>query len=203
MNERAASMTATDDHPTDWYVLRGRARGGPYPYAMVREGAKGGLISRHDLLWRPGWVDWRDAGAVEGLFAAMATDRDTAPPQHVGGPDRQPVAANAPPSIPPPAVASMAPANPDHAPFNYVMAHWRGEFSLPAALFGNGMIVGLILLIGATIFATVLKENKVSAPQYAAMIGALSIVYLVSIVWLLVGVCRSALRRWSRRRAEK
>jgi hypothetical protein len=200
MKERSAPMTATDDHPTDWYVLRARARGGPYPYAMVREGVKGGLISRHDLVWRPGWAEWRDAGAVDGLFAATATDRGAAPPQQVGAPDRQPVADNAAPSIPPPGLTASA--NPDHAAFNYFMAHWRGEFSVPAALFGNGVIVGLVLLIGATIFATVLKEDKISTSQYAAIIVALSVVYLVSIFWLLVGVCRSALRRWSRRRAD-
>jgi GYF domain 2 len=191
-------MPAAEEHPTDWYVLRGRVRGGPYPYSMVCEGARGGLISRVDLLWRPGWVEWRDAGAVAGLFAATAADRDAASPERSGG--RQPMTGNAsPPSVPPPGVGlTTAAAKPGHMSFNYVVAHWYGEFSLPAAFFGNGTIVGLILLIGATVFATVVEENKVTALQYAAMIVALSVIYLVSIVWLLVGICRSALQRRSR-----
>jgi hypothetical protein len=88
---------------------------------------------------------------------------------------------------------------PDHVPFNYVSAHWRGEFSVAAALFGNGTIVGLILIIGATIFVTILKDSKVTPITYAGMIAALLVIYLVSVVWLLVGICRSAWRRWSRR----
>jgi uncharacterized protein DUF4339 len=201
MSDRAARMNATDDHPNDWYVLRGRARGGPYPYAMVREGAKGGLISRHDLLWRPGWFDWRDAGAVDGLFAAAAVE--PAAPEGSGIPDRRPASGNEAPSTPPSDAGPTAAAETvDDAPFNYVAAHWRGEFSVAAACFGNGTVVGLILLIAATILVTVLKENKVTATQYTVIVFAAAVFCLASIVWLLVGVCRSALRRWSRRRAD-
>jgi GYF domain 2 len=214
MNERAGQvgervlnlMPTAEEHPTDWYVLRGRARGGPYPYSMVHEGARGGLISKGDLVWRPGWVEWRDAGAVDGFFAATAADRDAVSPQHIevppqrGMPERQPVTPSAAPSMPLPGVGpTAAAANPDHVPFNYVVAHWRGEFSLAAALFGNGALVGLILLIAATILATILEENKVTVAQYAAMIVAMSVIYLVSVVWLLVGICRSVWRRGSRR----
>jgi hypothetical protein len=192
-------MLAAEAHSTEWYVLRGRARGGPYPYSMVCEGARGGLISKVDLLWRPGWLDWRDAGAIEGLFDATAADRD-ASPERSGVLAPQSAIGDAAPSIPQPGVDPPAAArNPDPLPFNYVAAHWRGEFSLLAALFGNGAIVGLILLIAATIFVTVLKENKVTAVQYAVMIAVASAICLVSVVWLLVGICRSAWRRWSRR----
>jgi hypothetical protein len=105
------------------------------------------------------------------------------------------VAASGQPGVGP----SAAAVYPDDRPSNYVAAHWRGEFSLPAAFFGNGTIVGLILLIAATIFGTILEGNKLSAAQYAGMVAALSAIYLVSIVWLLVGIFRSAMRRWSRR----
>jgi hypothetical protein len=88
-------MPAVEEQPTDWYVLRGRARGGPYPLAMVREGARGGLISKSDLVWRPGWQDWRDAGAVDGLFPATAADRNPAPPEGSGVPDRPPATGSA------------------------------------------------------------------------------------------------------------
>jgi hypothetical protein len=143
--------------------------------------------------------DWRDAGAIEGLFDTRAADRD-ASPERSGVLAPQPAIGGAEPSIPRPGVDAPAAArNPDHVPFNYVAAHWRGEFSLLAALFGNGTIVGLILLIAATIFVTVLKENKVTALQHAVMIAVVSAIYLVSIVWLLVGICRSAWRRWLRR----
>jgi hypothetical protein len=192
-------MSTAEEHPTDWYLLRGRARGGPYSHSMVREGARGGLISKGDLVWRPGWEDWRDAGAVDGLFAATAAERDTVSPQRSDVPGGPSASDNTTPSVPPPGVAvAVAAENPDHWSFNYVMAHWRGEFSMLAALFGNGTIVGLILLIGATIFATVLKETKLTPTQYAVLIAGLTVICLVSIVWLLVGICRSALRRASR-----
>lgn len=194
-------MPAAQEHPTDWYVLRGRARGGPYAYAMVCEGTRGGLISRNDLLWRPGWDDWRDAGAIDNLFAATAADREAASQDPSNVQDRPAATDSAAPSIPYSAAAPIATAaNPDHGSFNYVMAHWRGEFSPLAAFFGNGTIVELILLIGVTILVTVAKDNKLTPTQYAVMIAALIIICLVSVVWLLVGICRSAWRRWSRPR---
>jgi hypothetical protein len=193
-------MLAAEAHSTEWYALRGRARGGPYPYSMVCEGARGGLISKVDLLWRPGWLDWRDAGAIAGLFDSTAADRDAASADRGGVLAPQPAINNATPSIPQPDFAPPAADRiPDHVPFNYVSAHWRGEFSVAAALFGNGTIVGLILIIGATIFVTILKDSKVTPITYAGMIAALLVIYLVSVVWLLVGICRSAWRRWSRR----
>src|SRR5258706_12941078 len=99
-NERFRPMPAAEEHPTDWYVLRGRERGGPYPYSFVREGAKGGLISRYDLVWRPGWEDWLDAGGVGGLFAASGIERDAQPLKPGGAPGLRPATANALPSIP-------------------------------------------------------------------------------------------------------
>jgi hypothetical protein len=206
MSERPANPSAdqglapaAEEHPTDWYVLRGRARGGPYAYAMVREGTRGGLISKNDLLWRPGLGDWRDAGAIDDLFAATAADREAAPPEPSKVQARPAATGSAAPSIPYAAAAPMASAaNPDHGSFNYVMAHWRGEFSPLAAFFGNGTIVGLILLIGATILVTVPKDNKLTPTQYTVMIAALVAICLVSVVWLLVGICRSARRRWAR-----
>jgi uncharacterized protein DUF4339 len=191
-------MPAAEEHPTDWYVLRGRERGGPYPYSLVREGAKGGLISMYDLVWRPGWEDWLDAGGVDGLFPASEIERDTQSPKRDDAPGRRPPAANALPYIPANFVFEAPPEEPDQVSSNYIMGHWRGEFSLPAAFLGNGLVVGLVLVIAASAFYTVLEQNKVSVIQFAVMIVALLIVYLASITWLLVGTWRSALRHRSR-----
>ncbi len=194
-------MPAAEEHPTDWYVLRGRERGGPYPYSFVREGAKGGLISRYDLVWRPGWEDWLDACGVDGLFPANETGRDARSLKQGGAAGPRSASANALPYIPAGFVFETPPEEPDQASSNYIMGHWRGEFSLPAAFFGNGLVVGLVLVIAASASYTVLEQNKVTAIQYAVMIVALLIVYLASIVWLLVGIWRSASRHRSRAHA--
>ena len=193
-------MPAAEEHPTDWYVLRGRERGGPYPYSFVREGAKGGLISRYDLVWRPGWDDWLDAGGVDGLFPANEIERDTQSLKRDAHGLRS-ATANTLPCIPANFVFETPAEAPDHASSNYIMGHWRGEFSLPAAFFGNGLVVGLVLVIAASASYTVVKQNKVTAIQYEVMAVALLIVYLASIVWLLVGIWRSASRHRSRAHA--
>ena len=60
--------SAAENNRTDWYILRGREQSGPHPLSLVRDAAKGGSLSKYDLVWKPGWDDWHDAGSVDGLF---------------------------------------------------------------------------------------------------------------------------------------
>ena len=61
-------VPAAETDQTDWYILRGREQSGPHPLSLLRDAATGGGLSKFDLVWKPGWDDWRDAGSVEGLF---------------------------------------------------------------------------------------------------------------------------------------
>jgi hypothetical protein len=184
-------MPAAEENLTGWFVLRGRALGGPYPYSFVREGARGGLISRYDLIWRPGWEDWCDAGGMGGLVFATEIHGDAQP---LKPNDRSSVLPVAPTfSFAPPSDADAGELSP-----NYVMGHWRGEFSLAAALWGNGLILGLVLVIAASAFYTVLDQTKMSVVQFAITAIALLVLCLASTIWFLVGLWRSAARHKSR-----
>jgi hypothetical protein len=191
-------MPAADENQSDWYVMRGRVRGGPYPYAFVSEGAKGGLISRYDLVWRPGWIDWHDAGGMDGLVFATESDGDARTLKGRNGSSPPPAAVNAALPIAPRFSFETSPdEDADRASYNYITGHWRGEFSLPAALWGNGLVVGLILVIAASAVYTILEQTKVGIIQFAMIAIVLLLICLASVVWLLVGVLRSALRHRS------
>jgi hypothetical protein len=191
-------MPAAEENPSDWYVMRGRERGGPYPYAFVHEGAKGGLISRYDLVWRPGWEEWRDAGGVSGLFADHGVDRYAELAEQGGDPGPRRATANTVRPIPPTFAFAPPAEDADEPSSNYVMAHWRGEFSLPAAFWGNGLVVGLVLVIAASAFYTIVEQTKLGTIQLVMMAIVLLVICLAGIVWLLVGVWHSASRYRSR-----
>jgi hypothetical protein len=191
-------MPAAEENATNWFILRGRERGGPYPYALAREGARGGLISRHDLVWRSGWDGWRDAGSIDGLFAGHGTDRDAELVERGGVPGPQRARATPLPPAQPTFTFQSPARGADQASSNYVTGHWRGEFSLAAAFLGNGLVVGLILVIVASAFYTIVAQTKLSAIPLAMMAIAVLALCLASIVWFLVGVWRSVSRRRSR-----
>jgi GYF domain 2 len=189
-------MSAAEENATDWFVLRGSERGGPYPYAFLREGARGGLISRCDLVWRPGWDDWRGAGGMDGLFAGHDVAPDPAPGERGSGPQRP--TSNPLPPTPQNFAFGLPAEEADEAPSNYVMGHWRGEFSVPAALCGNSLVVGFILVIAASAFYTIVEQTKLGTIPLTMVAIVLLVACLASIVWLSVGVWRSVSRHRSR-----
>jgi GYF domain 2 len=125
---------AAENDQTDWYILRGREQSGPHPLSLLRDAATGGSLSEFDLVWKPGWDDWRDAGSVHGLFDPP----EIAPEMPSGGPP--PAPTDAPPAAPEPALAPPpVPGKPARANENYLVRHWRGELSLPMAYWVNGI----------------------------------------------------------------
>jgi uncharacterized membrane protein YidH (DUF202 family) len=106
-------MISAAEDPVDWYVSRERRQSGPYSREFIRDAARGGGLSRQDLVWRPGWAEWRDASSVDGLFDGMKSG--TAPPVTdavaVAAP-RTAVAGSLPPPpafAPPPLAIAPAP----------------------------------------------------------------------------------------------
>jgi GYF domain 2 len=77
-------MPSAAEDPTDWYVARERKPSGPYSRGFIRDAARGGALSRQDLVWRPGWVEWREAGAVDGLVDVTTSETETPGPETPG-----------------------------------------------------------------------------------------------------------------------
>jgi GYF domain 2 len=185
--------SAAENNRTDWYILRGREQSGPHPLSLVRDAARGGSLSKYDLVWKPGWDDWRDAGSVDGLFdppeIALEMPSGGAPPVPT---DATP-AAPEPVFAPPPPVGKPARAN-----ANYLVRHWRGELSLPMAYWVNGIASNFVAHTIVNVSDFVTDHSDLTAGQYVAVVLAPNVADLVIIGWLAVGIWRSASRHKSR-----
>ena len=69
---------------------------GSAEHSLLRDAATGGGLSKFDLVWKPGWDDWRDAGSVEGLFRPPEITLE----MPSGGPSPVPTDAPPPPRRP-------------------------------------------------------------------------------------------------------
>lgn len=64
-------MTGTDTE-NKWYIARDEKQYGPLTEAELRMLVAGGHLRPADLVWRPGFADWRPAGAVFSVGPAQA-----------------------------------------------------------------------------------------------------------------------------------
>jgi hypothetical protein len=185
--------SAAENNRTDWYILRGREQSGPHPLSLVRDAARGGSLSKYDLVWKPGWDDWRDAGSVDGLFdpheIALEMPSGGAPPIPADAPSASPEPVLAPPPVP---------SKPPQTNANYLVRHWRGELSLPMAYWVNGIASNFVAHIIVNVSDFVTDHSDLTAGQYVAVVLVASVANLVIIAWLAVGIWRSASRHKSR-----
>jgi hypothetical protein len=69
-------MTAEDNFPelaTDdasWHVLRLNERSGPHQLSDLLLAISEGVIKGRDLIWRPGWSDWREVRSIASHLSA-------------------------------------------------------------------------------------------------------------------------------------
>ncbi len=63
-----------------WYFNRDGETRGPLDEATFRAEVVAGRIYASDMLWQPGWPDWREASKVEGVFIPPPINRT---PQHM------------------------------------------------------------------------------------------------------------------------
>ena len=64
-------MTGTETE-IQWYIAREGNQYGPLSDAELRMFVDGGHLRPVDLVWRPGFADWRQAGSVFSLKAPPA-----------------------------------------------------------------------------------------------------------------------------------
>jgi hypothetical protein len=188
----------------DSNVARERRQSGPYSLKFICDAARGGGLSRQDLVWRPGWAEWRDAGAVDSLFDATESGAKTPQVSGVGAAPIQPAVAELPPPPPPvfPPSPIVAPppaiSTPAHAQSGYFVRHWRGELSLAMAYWASGILANLVTRSTGGAVDLIAERNDFSPAPYAAMSIADALFGLVLTVWLFVGIWRSASRHKSR-----
>jgi hypothetical protein len=195
-------VPAAETDQTDWYILRGREQSGPHPLSLLRNAATGGRLSEFDLVWKPGWDDWRDAGSVHGLFDPP----EIAPEMPSGGPpptptDAPPVQAETSSASPAPVPAPPPPpSRPTPSSSNYLMRHWRGEHSLPMTFWVNAILVGGLaggLIAKATDWFVDADESFQSYQVVIVLVANVALLLAVN-AWQFVGIWRSASRHKSR-----
>jgi hypothetical protein len=153
-----------------WYIGRNGARQGPFDEPTLRAMAARGEIEPHDLVWRAGDADWREAVSVPGLLAAR------------------------PPSGPPDADGPTLSATPTAG--NYFTRHWRGELSLPISYWVNGFAAAIAV---AGMAALAGQMDWTEMPELAAAVAAGVLLFAVVVtLWQLVGIWRSAERHPAR-----
>ena len=70
-----------EEHQGEYFIGRKERQYGPYQFYVLIEAARRDLIKKSDLIWRPGWDEWRTAAYVDGLFPPSAFDGLATHPQ--------------------------------------------------------------------------------------------------------------------------
>src|SRR5262249_14968022 len=143
-------MEAGQQPDTDqWYLLRGGKQYGPYPFSGLAAAAAKNIIQPTDFVLWPEWGDWQSPGTVEGAFRPALLSPSPSKPsprpvsrepgwERAGALEQQPAPARSP-----------SPAKRG----NYVLRHWRGEFSLGWSYWINGILATLVILAASLAFA--------------------------------------------------
>ena len=174
------------EHLDAWYVLRDNAQCGPYCFATLLQAAKLDIIARTDLIWRPGWGSWHEAGTVPGLFAAAFALLAEAPQ-----PSAIPDAA-----IRRPDGATDGPCEGDEQVCpgrNYFTRHWRGALSLPVSYWLNNLLaMALVYALGLLLAVAMEGARGAGSTGIAGLLLAYTAATLAIATWQMVGVWRSA-----------
>jgi len=179
----------------EYFLFRDEKQYGPYPFHILIEAVRRDVIKKTDLIWRPGWEEWRPAAYVEGLYSPPGSDgsrtHSTSSPASVD----QPKAASSNEKAPDSSQAEIAVAS--HVAQrkrNYLVRHWRGELSLPVSYWLNGLLASIFIVA-----VTVLFAGLVGGVRNSGLIAILIITFLVVIVALMTWQCGGTWRSASRR----
>jgi hypothetical protein len=206
-------MTITDDNvspsvePDDersWHICHADKRLGPYPLEALQKAVAKGLLKRSDLAWKPGFEFWKPLSEIEGLFT---------PPPMSGTPYHSDqttysVVLERPRSLDEErATRAISPLHNDVKPASntdnrnsrsgFILAHWRGEFSLGASYWINGALLNVCFAVLFVILGDGVKNNVGSAPWLLGLSAAIVFCPIV-LVWQSVGIWRSASKHQTR-----
>jgi hypothetical protein len=75
---------------------------------------------------------------------------------------------------------------------SYVARHWRGELSLPKSYWLNGLVIGLVCRIVFTGLLTGIAFAAASMPWLVLVFILVVALNIAIVVWIIVGIWRSA-----------
>lgn len=74
---------------SEWYYSKGDQQIGPVSASDLEALARSGELSKKDMVWKEGMVEWKPAGSTKGLFAPISSRQpsdDVAGEERAGGP---------------------------------------------------------------------------------------------------------------------
>jgi GYF domain 2 len=166
-----------------WFVWQDGTRVGPLTDAELRARVESGAITARHAVCRAGSTKWTPVGMVPEL-ARVGCAAEAGPAPEI---TRHGEAADG--------ASRISDSSPVRG--SYFLRHWRGDLSLPASYWVNGVLASLVLAtVGVAVAAFV---DFSSAPRISsAAILALWFVALLFIAWQVIGVWRSAGKHGSR-----
>jgi|SoiMethySBSTD1v2_1073268.scaffolds.fasta_scaffold80708_2 GYF domain 2 len=175
-----------------WYVAREGQTLGPVSFDQLRQGARDGLLRRDDFVWTEGMEQWAAAFTVPDLWPPQVKSE---PPKAVSNPEAAKSASVVEPptetATEPPAANAVTKNEALKRP-NFILRHWRGEFTLAQAYW----VVGLLVTIGAyatgAAIGVVADPAQIGARNHGIVITAFLFLLCAITVWQIVGVWRSA-----------
>lgn len=76
-----AEVNVTSKADKTWYVVCDGESKGPFAFEQLLERVRNGLLTQNDLVWKPGFDDWKPAGvSVQGLFLDQSSHINPTPP---------------------------------------------------------------------------------------------------------------------------
>lgn len=167
-----------------WYIDDNGVRHGPFSDQEIAQRVRSGTLTPTDLVWRKGYLEWKRAQDVPGLFSPPPIEdscvtNDSSTQRVSQGVAHQPTT-----------IIHKTSPGPD-ARVSYFVRHWRGDLSLPKSYWVNGVLATIVVMAALTVASPLIDPTRSTV---GAAIG-LSLVWLFVCavgVWQLVGIWRSA-----------
>ena len=193
----------------NWWITLYGFELGPFSEATIRECLQRGDVTSDSLCWREGFIAWlplqqteefkvgKRPDPVQGSknqTSQVTTENNVVTPQPSKSSSTQRSNVKRPGLAAGDRLSTLQTSPSARKKAHYFRRHWQGSLSLPVSYWINSIIVNLVILSLATaIGGGVWNAHPLLIP-FAAV--ALWLLALISAVWLLVGIWRTA-RRYS------
>lgn len=169
-----------------WHVIVSGEPRGPLSFRELADLANHGTLKSTDKVWRQDWADWVEAGEVVGLFHSVPPE-DLTPAvsasERPHGLERHPSMEN----------SKSENLRTIKRNENFIIRHWRGNFSLPRSYWINSLISNIFIFVLFILSSQEVRHVRNLYIPIASLLFFWGVVVVV-LIWQLVGTWRSANR---------
>jgi hypothetical protein len=166
-----------------WYIGREGKQLGPYRYDSVRLAATNGKLRADDLLWTESMAEWTRADTIPDVAQFLPKKPG---PQAASSPAITASLATESQSAPPVSEKKSA------AKVNYLLRHWRGDFSLPQSYWINSVLVSMLWYLLTLAITTSGFTQNLDIRESGFWALSVMSVWVAIGLWSAIGVWHSA-----------